>query len=208
MITWAAVKLVGGRLLKGVGGFLSAIPWQVYLLAALVGFLIWRDGVVFKRGDAAGYARANAEWQAKYDKDVADYQTRLIDAQARAAAELAEANVRMGEIEQQSLADKEAINAEHEKELAGLRAGTIRVQQRFKCPTVPAGRTDSVPGAAAAAAGRDAAGQAGFNAEDAGVALGIARDGDAAILQLGRAQEVIREYQAICGAQRAKPAKE
>lgn len=200
MITWAAAKLFGGKVLKGIGGLLGSIPWQAWLIAGAVGLLIWRDGVVFKRGDAAGYARANAAWQAKYDKDVADYQTKLIDAQARAAAELAAANVRMGEIEQQSLADKEAIYAERDRLAAAVRAGDLRLRQRFQCPTIPAGGADRVPGAATASGGRDAAGQGGFNAEDAAVAFGITADGDAAIRQLGRAQEVIREYQAICGA--------
>lgn len=188
MITLAGAKLF----FKGVWKVLAAIPWQAYAIIGFAGLLIWRDHIVFERG----YALANTEWRAKYDKDMADYKDKLIAAQTKAAADLAAANVRMGEIERQSLADKEAINEEHQKELAALRAGDLRVRSRFQCPAATG--TNRVPGTAGTSGGRDAAGQAGFNAEDAGVALGIARDGDAAILQLRRAQEVIREYQQIC----------
>ena len=176
--------------LAAIWRFLKGIPWQLWIVLALIAAIWWHGSAMY----AKGYDTANGEWQARADKITAEYQARMIEAQAKAAAELAEANVRMGEIERKTLAEKEAINAQHEKTLADLRSGTLRVRGLFQCPS------DSVSGSSAATGSGNAGGQAGFTAEDAGIALGIARDGDAAIIQLGRAQEVIREYQAICGA--------
>ena len=178
--------------LTAIWKVLKGIPWQLYALLALVVAIWWHGSAMYGKG----YDTANREWQARADKASAEYQARLIDAQTRAAAEIAAANVRMGEIERNTLAEKEAINAQHEKTLADLRSGALRVRGRFQCPA----RSGDMSGSTAAPGSGDAGSEAGFNAEDAGIALGIARDGDAAIVQLGRAQEVIKEYQAICGA--------
>lgn len=56
-----------------------------------------------------------------------------------------------------------------EDTLAGLRAGTLRVRDRFKCPSVPQ---------APSAAGQSATEEPGFRAEDAGVLIGIADEAD------------------------------
>lgn len=68
--------------------------------------------------------------------------------------------------------------------VADLRRGAVRLRDRFTCPR-------AVPGAAGSAARSDEAGEGGFTVEDASVALGIARDGDAAIRQLTACQSIL-----------------
>lgn len=174
----AALPLLVLDGLKAVWGWLTGLPWQVWaglaLCVALWGFGHWRYNAgqdeVQTRWDAAEVAH-----KALYDEMAA--QARVDEARWRADYDAAVSRLTK---------ENDDAAAEHDRVVAGLRAGTVRLRSRFRCPT------GGVPGAPGTAGGGDAAGGAGFDEADAAVALGIARDGDAAIRQLTACQSLLR----------------
>lgn len=152
-------------------GFLRAVPWWLYAILAIV--LI--TGAVWLHGRSAGAEGVQARWDAQEavyarQRAEADYAARKTEERHRA--------------EYRAIADrflKEQADAQIEADrvIADLRAGTLRLRQRFTCPA-----TAGMPGAAADSGGADEASPRGFGVEDAGVALGIARDADAIARQL------------------------
>lgn len=131
--------------------------WAYRLLAMLLaaaglfgsGWWIGRDGAQDKAREVALLAEAKAE----------EVRQATEDGWRRAHWDLAY------EAEEKRIAREQAT----EVTLAGLRAGTVRVRDRFRCP--------SVPQAPAAAAQPDAE-ESGLRAEDAGVLIGIADEAD------------------------------
>jgi hypothetical protein len=113
------------------------------------GWWIGRDGAQDKAREAALLAEAKAEKVRQATED----------GWRRAHWDLAY------EAEEKRIAREQAT----EDTLAGLRDGTIRVRNRFKCPSVPK---------APAAAAEPGSEEPGFRAEDAGVLIGIAAEAD------------------------------
>lgn len=113
------------------------------------GWWIGRDGAQDKAREAALLAEAKAEKVRQATED----------GWRRAHWDLAYA------AEEKRIAREQAT----EDTLAGLRNGTIRVRDRFKCPSVPK---------APAIAGEPPAEEPGFREEDAGVLIGIADEAD------------------------------
>ena len=113
------------------------------------GWWIGRDGAQDKAREAALVAEAKAEKVRQATED----------GWRRAHWNLAY------EAEEKRIAREQAT----EDTLAGLRAGTLRVRDRFRCPSVPQ---------AAATAPEPDAQESGLRAEDAGVLIGIADEAD------------------------------
>jgi hypothetical protein len=93
----------------------------------------------------------------------------------------------MRAIAERFLADPKKADESHDRTIADLRAGTLRLRQRFTCP--------SLPGAAANPPGADAEGPRGFGVEDAATALGIAREADEAARRLNALIEAVEAGQ-------------
>lgn len=95
-----------------------------------------------------------------------------------------------------AIAAQEQADAQHTLEdlRRQLRAGTLRLRERFAC-AVPA-----IPGPAAAAGGADHSPRTGFTAADADIALGIAAAGDAAIRERNLAIAIAEQYRQACTA--------
>jgi prophage endopeptidase len=116
---------------------------------------------------------ANAAWEAK----VATMQRDQAEALAKAHQERADAEQRARDIEAKRAADMAALDAQHTKEMndakadadrtiADLRAGTLRLRERFTCPA----STRTVPATAQAGTGTslgDGAAAHGLQREDA-----------------------------------------
>lgn len=151
--------------------------WRPLAVVLLLAIVVWR---IHAHGDAAGAARVQARWDAE------------TAAEAIAAAKAAEAARKIEErhradlaaAAKRFLADQRKADEDHERTLAALRAGTLRVRERFTCPAVPGAAAD--PGGADAEAGR------GLGVEDAAAILGAAREGDAAIAQLNALIDALR----------------
>lgn len=134
------------------------VPPAVYrlLVAALLagglfgsGWWIGRDGAQGKAREVALLAEAKAEKVRQATED----------GWRRAHWDLAYA------AEEKRIAREQAT----EDTLAGLRAGTVRVRDRFKCPSLPQ---------APAAASEPATEESGLRDEDAGVLIGFADEAD------------------------------
>ena len=161
--------------LKAVWAFLRGLPWQLYAILALVlitAALRWHwigvgaDGV-----------------QARWDAQEAVY------AQQRAAATIAARNTEARHraeykaIADRFLAEQDKADVEHKAVIASLRAGTLRVRDRFRCP---AGVSQAPAGAGSA----DDPGPGGLQREDAEFLVRIADEADAIARKLNALQAV------------------
>lgn len=169
-----------------------AIKPLLYLagLAAIVWALHAGYSSIYQRGYDAKTLEVNMQ-------RMADERTQAIAALAR------EAEVRAIEVANDAKMDAVATNLETGKvnvestESAtadGLRDGSVRVQRRLQCP--PAVARAEVPRATQSGRGDHATGEGGLTPEIATLALGIAADGDRAIVQLAACQAAIRVMQA------------
>lgn len=171
-LTWAAAW-------KKVKAVFAAIPWPVYAAAALL-LAGWLYG---NHRESVGEDRVQAEWDAEKaqiaaEREKAEQEARKVEERHRAEYKA---------IAERFIADQRKADEEHAALVADLRAGAVRVRERFRCPP-PAGMS-----AAAAATGRtDSQGNSGFGVEDAATAIGIARDGDREIRRLNALIEVLK----------------
>lgn len=81
-----------------------------------------------------------------------------------------------------------------DRTVADLRNGAVRVQRRLQCPPVADAASGGSTGAASGSVDHGAA-YTGLTDADVEAALGIAADGDAAIVQLGACQAAVRVMQ-------------
>ena len=149
-------------------GCLSRLPWQVW---AGVAALVLVAGV-WLHGRSTGADQTQAKW----DAAEAQYaQQRAASAiEARKIEERHRAEYRA--IAQRFLEEQADAKIQTDRVIAGLRAGTVRVRDRFTCPRLP--------GAAADSSGAAEAGPRGLQPEDAGTAIGIAAEADEVARQL------------------------
>jgi len=160
-------------------GFLRAVPWQAWALAALCALVL----ALRWHWIGVGEDRVQTAWD----------QQEAVYAAEREAAELAARNTEARHraeykaIAGRFLAEQEKADEEHAAVVAGLRAGSIRVRERLTCPRVP--------DAAGSAEGTDGAGPRGFTERDAEVALGIAARADEIARRLNALQEAVRAGQ-------------
>lgn len=165
-LTWKAIKAA-----------IASVPHEIWYAAAVVTLAWLAYSWAYNRGADAVQSR----W------DAATAQAEL-EAQAQAA----EAD----RIEQEQVAEFAAIVDSLRKEnhhakqnadrlVADLRAGTVRVRDRFTCPR-------PMPAAAGSPARSDEAGQAGLLAADAEFLVRLASEADAAANQLTACQDILR----------------
>lgn len=78
-----------------------------------------------------------------------------------------------------------------DRTIADLRAGAVRVQRRLQCPSVTTSGGSAAP---AGGPGDHDPAPTGLTQQDVEAALGIAADGDEAIVQLGACQAALMVY--------------
>ncbi len=164
---------------KDALGWLSGLSWKVW---AGVAALVLVAGV-WLHGRASGAESVRADWDAQ----------EAVYAQQRAASAIAaRATEERWRAEYKAIADRflaqqKEADENHDRVIAGLRAGTIRLRQRFTCP--------SLPGTAADTGGAAEAGPRGLQPEDAELALGIGAEADAVARQLNALIEAVKAGQ-------------
>lgn len=137
----------------------------------------------------AGGRASDERWQARTDAAQAEAmsQTEQLQQQARELErKSAEA---MGAIDSAYQRGRTDAQAEAGRTIADLRAGAVRLRERFTCP---AGTAGGVPTSSTSTGGSDAAQGGGLSAEDAGFLVRLAEQADAVTLQLQACQAVVR----------------
>jgi hypothetical protein len=158
--------------------WLRAVPWQAWALLALCG-LLWAFGHWRYN---AGQAEVQSRWDAAEAVHAANAKAAKDAAaiiETRMRADYAAAAARFNKENADALAERDAV-------IAGLRAGTVRVRERFRCP--PARLPEAAPGSG----GSDGAGEGGLLPEDAGFLLRLAGEADTAARRLTACQAIIR----------------
>lgn len=131
---------------------LRRIPWQAWALAGVL-LALWGYGVHERHVGAAG---VQAKFDAHLAADKADHDKAVAAAKAKEAADKAAF---------QAITDsykKELANAQRNaaRTIADLRAGTIRLRDRWTCPGVPQAAGPAAGVDAATADRQDSAGRA------------------------------------------------
>ena len=159
--------------------WLKALPWQAWAAVAVAVLLAG----VWLHGRASGAESVRADW----DAAEAQYaQQRAASAiEARKVEERHRAEYRA--IAQRFLEEQADAKIQTDRVIAGLRAGTVRVRDRFTCP--------SLPGAAADSSGVAETGPRGLQPEDAELAIGIGAEADAVARQLNALIEAVKAGQ-------------
>lgn len=143
---------------------------------------------------AGAYTAGRASVQAVHRAEVAALREDL-------AQRVAQAGAKAREIEQRAAQDVASIEAKHHAEIeaartdlarldADLRAGTVRLRDRFTCAT--AGASGGAPEAATSTGQRHAATQGGLSREDAEFLVRFAGEADAVTRQLAACQAIVR----------------
>lgn len=163
-MTWLAAKL-----------FLQGIPLRVWAILAAVVLLV-ASGLYFRAHYiGVGESRVQAQWDARE----ADYALKRAEAAIAARNTEARHRAEYAAIAARFLAEQKEADENHDRVVAGLRAGSIRVRDRLRCPA-PAGMPQ-----APADSGRTAqAGEGGLSVADAEVVLRAGADADAIARQL------------------------
>lgn len=153
----------------------------VLVAAAIIGlaFAIRANGY----RDGANAARAECEQQLRELANQAAAMERMMREAERQHIE------QLARIDQEHQETLRHAKAEAERTIADLRAGNIRLRERFTCPA-PAG--DGVPEAAAGSGRRDARASGGLSTEDAEFLLRLAAEADEVTRQLQACQAVVR----------------
>lgn len=114
--------------------------------------------------------------------------------QRRAAEQLASARADMVALDARMTKENSDAKARHEIDLASLRAGNVRVRERFTCPAGgSAGGAGSAAKAVSGPAGMgDAASSGGLRGEDVEFLLREAERADQAVRQLMACQAIVR----------------
>ncbi|MDT9046447.1 MULTISPECIES: lysis system i-spanin subunit Rz [Enterobacteriaceae] len=166
----------------------AAMPYLVAIVAVF--------GVLFCAYQFGAHVEHNARLA-----EVASINAQHATELAKAHQERADAEQRARDIEAQRAADMAALDAQHTKEMsdarqaaertiADLRAGTVRLRERFTCPA------SSTAGAGAQAGTStglgDAATRYGLQPEDAGFLLSEAQRADEVTVQLRACQAIVQ----------------
>lgn len=169
-----ATKATSPTITMYLAGAILALFVSLYLVIAVQSANVSkRDATIADLRASIAETTANATQAARVAEQVA----------ARSLAEAVETNRKANE------------NAQAEFD-AALADSAVRLRKRFACQA----RSPDLPSDAAAASGSDGADGAGFGAEDARVAFGIAATGDTAIRRLTLCQDTVRTCQQVCGA--------
>lgn len=157
----------------------KAAPYVLAVSAVLlVLFLAYRHGV----------NTTDTAWQAKWDKQAAQLATARADAERlarQAERDSAQAMATIDNAYQQGKAD---AKAEYDRVIADLRAGNVRLRERFKCPAA-----NDLPGAGTSTGGSDAAEARGLQRDDAEFLIREAERADAVVRQLQACQAIVNK---------------
>jgi hypothetical protein len=159
-LLWGGVKAFAGRAIV----FLRSLPWQAWAVAAVIAMGVFYGHLRYNAGQA--------DVQAKFDA----YQAKMVAATQKAKeaalrAEHAQAGAIAAAVDQLTKENADAL-AKRNAVAAGVRAGTVRLQDRWSCPT-------RVPTAAAGAVQFDA--DAALRAAGAGDLVQVGAEADAAL---------------------------
>jgi prophage endopeptidase len=180
---WALAKPAAA----GAWRVLRAVPWWVWLAAALC--VLW---AVERRQygndrEAAGRAAVQARWDMA-ERDHAQREMLLVEHARQRETKAREAYAAAVESLQQE--NRHAI-AERDAVLADAAAGRLRLRDRFRCPTAqPAA---GVPATAAGPVGRDAPEGAFLSGADQEFLVRIGAEADEVTRQLQACQRILTE---------------
>ena len=163
--------------LRLFGGWLSGLPrWVWYALGVAV--LAW---AIHHHGDKSGYARGHAELVKYQDQVIADI------AKQEAINKAKEVKDRLAFDAAATLLEKRnaETKANADRTIADIRAGNLRLRNRFTCPSSAAEVTGS-------ATGSDGAGQAGLLGSDAEFLISEAERADKVVNQLTACQNILK----------------
>lgn len=184
MISWVLPPWVTAPA-KVVKAVIKAVPWQVWLVLALIAAVWWHGTAMEQRG----YDRANGEWQARFDLANAKADREAREAERAHTEEIDRIAVNLIEERNRGFQERDKI-------IADLRAGTVRMRSRFKCPAV----RPAAPGAATA--GSDGGTPAGLSDADAEFLIRESARSDEIVRQLTACQAVIRADRAMINGDR------
>jgi len=163
---------------KDALGWLSRLPWQVW---AGVAALVLVAGV-WLHGRASGADSVRADWEAQeavYAQQRAESAIAARNTEARWRAEYKA-------IAERFLAEQKVADEKYQNDLASLRAGSLRLRERFACPA----RSAEAP---AVAGGAGDPGPGGL----------LPADAEFLLREAARADEVARQLNALIEAVKA-----
>ena len=166
-----------GAMLKVAGGFLKAIPWQAYAVAGVVSLGLFYGHLRFNAG--------KAKIQGKFD----EYKTQVASDIAKQEAEnkAKELKDRLAFDAAATLLEKRNADtkANAERTIADLRAGTLKLRNRFTCPA----KATEVAGSSE---GDNGTSEAGLLGADAEFLISEAERADKVVNQLTACQNVLK----------------
>ena len=171
-MTWLAAKL-----------FLQGIPLRVWAILAAVVLLAASGLYLRAHYIGVGESRVQAQWDARE----ADYALKRAEAAIAARNTEARHRAEYAAIAARFLQDQADAKIQTDRVIAGLRSGSVRVRQRFTCP--------SLPGAAADSSGAAETGPRGLQPADASDLVGIGAEADAVARQLNALIEAVKAGQ-------------
>lgn len=182
--------------LAPIAGVFRAIPWQVWGLALLLAGWWWERGHYGDERYRTGYAAAEGLYTAEINRREDEAAKALQDAKDEARATEQRHAAEMAAAAQSYIDERERGFEERDRTIADLRAGELRLRDRFQCPaTGAAGRPAGVPQAGGAAGGSHAAAPGGLSRADAEFLVRFASEADDVAGQLAACQAVVRAWQ-------------
>jgi prophage endopeptidase len=170
------------KLLREIAPYLAAIAavFGILYLAYSFGLHVEHQARV---AEVAGIKRTHAEELAKAHQERADAEQRARDIEAQRAADMAA-------LDAQHTKEMNDAKADADRTIADLRAGTLRLRERFTCPASTAAGTAGQAGTSTSLG--DAAARYGLQPEDAEFLLSEAERADEVTVQLRACQAIVR----------------
>jgi prophage endopeptidase len=160
--------------LSMVWGFLKRIPWQAWAVLAILAGLAYFSHTRYQ----AGYDEAMAEVaELKAEQEIA-FEKMARNQERKHAIELYDISTKF-------ILERAKGYEQRDQTIADLRAGTLRLRDKFRCKA-------SLPGSSAAASGSDAASTGGLSDQDAEFLVREASRADAVVGQLTACQAVVK----------------
>lgn len=168
------------------------MPFLPYIEAALVVAALVAD---YQLGSYIANQKRLAEvaqLKADYAQQVADANKRTADAQADMRAQEQQHAQNIAAIDAQYLQELNDEKRKADSTIAALRAGSLRVQDRFKCPATSTTTSSTSTHGTSASMG-DAASAGGLRTDDAEFLLRVGQRANAVKVQLQACQAIVRD---------------
>lgn len=167
----------------------AAFPYLVAIASAVVlFFFVYQFGVHVEH--QARLAEVS-QLKAQHAQAIADATQRALDAEARERSKEAQHAADMAALDEQRTKEMNDAKAAADATIADLRAGSIRVRDRFTCPANAAG-TGAAGQAGTSTSMGDAAQGHGLQPADAEFLLSEAKRADEVTVQLRACQDIVR----------------